>query len=307
MVTTRWIDKISKSLDEALEKLLEAPQAEENAETTVYTNWEIIKHFPNNQTIRLNNKEITYNFIDYKYNEVSPGNQPIDDRSIPKDGFIIAYYNGSNVGYIINRNTDGQKILRKMLKYTGKNEVVKNGFDIITSDFFIWMISKVYTEDNVIDTQRETLGDLIIESIKGFKGDTEDLLTKISASGDTVMNIISTLSFLLESRKLNQISVSISHRNHENIDLVLSSKGIISFDKSKYIGIYEEDGDRVILAKMYLLIYVELLPLLIQTYLNDLEESKWGAENNIAFLQQVGDDISNKIARRVEALKETSI
>ncbi|ALJ22869.1 hypothetical protein AO203_02195 [Lactobacillus gallinarum] len=45
---------------------------------------------------------------------------------------------------------------------------------------------------------------LEIDSIIGFKGNTEDSLNKVSATGDGIMNILSTLSFLLESSSLNK-------------------------------------------------------------------------------------------------------
>lgn len=59
----------------------------------------------------------------------------------------------------------------------------------------MWLISKVYGKENTISSENEELSDLIIDSIKGFKGDTEDLLAKVSMSGESVMNIISALSF----------------------------------------------------------------------------------------------------------------
>ena len=55
---------------------------------------------------------------------------------------------------------------------------------------------------------------LTINAIKGFQGDSDDLLTKVSANGESVMNIISTLSFLLESRCLNQIKIDLECPYH---------------------------------------------------------------------------------------------
>ena len=102
---------------------------------------------------------------------------------------------------------------------------------------------------------------LQLDAIKGVKGDTEDSQTKVSADGEAVM--ISTLSFLLESGKLNQIKLDLSYTNHENISLNLQHS-TVSVDRKLYQGIYEQDGDESCMAELYLLIYLEILPILEQ-------------------------------------------
>ncbi|MGL5676599.1 MAG: hypothetical protein ACRDDX_09300 [Cellulosilyticaceae bacterium] len=300
MATTRWHDNINISFDDVMKEFLIAPEDDTDSSKTMHVEWTTRKAFETNRTIQLNGMSIIYNYIEYGYNEISPGAQPLEDRKVLKEGSVIAYFNGSSIGYIINKNSEGLKILRRLLKFTGKGEITRNAFDI-TSDFFVWMISRVYTENNILDAARETVGDLIIESIDGFKGDTEDLKNRISASGDSVMNILSTLSFLLESRKLNQISFTISTKSHENINLILSTKGTVSFDENAYIGIYENEGKRTKLSSTYLVVYLELLPLLIQAYRFDVEEGVWDVE---AFLHQIGKDVSEKLSTLIPRLKE---
>lgn len=302
MVTTRWSDSENCILDNVIERLLQIPEDDEVGESIAYADWKINKKFDGNPKIRLNNREIQYNLIKYSYNQISLGNQPIEDRTIPKNGFIVVYSNGVGIGYIISRNSDGMKLLRKMLKYSGRNEISKNSFDI-ESDFFVWLISKVYTGENVIETESETLGNISLDTIKGFKGDTEDLLNKVSATGESVINIISTLSFLLESKNLNQIKLDLEYRNHENIELVLTNNGTVSTALEKYQGEYEElDVDEVI-SKLYLLIYIEILPILVQAYKADIDNDKWNSEKNIEFLKMVATDLSQKVETRIGMLE----
>lgn len=303
MVTTRWTDYENSVLDNVLEILLQVPEDDGVGDSISYADWEINKKFHNNSKIRLNNREIEYNLIKYSYNQISPGEQPIEDRTIPKNGFIIAYSNGIGIGYIISRNSDGLKLLRKMLKYSGRNEISKNIFEI-ESDFFIWLISKVYTGENVIETENDTLGDISLDTIKGFKGDTEDLLNKVSATGESVINIISTLSFLLESKNLNQIKLDLEYRNHENIQLVLTNNGTITTALEKYQGEYEELDEDELLAKLYLLIYIEILPMLVQAYRADIDNDNWNSEKNIEFLKMVAADLSQKVETRIEMLEK---
>lgn len=302
MATTRWTNCETNTLDEIIDNFLKVPNDDVVGDSTAYTNWSIRKEFETNQQIKLNNKEISYNYITYSYNQITPGIEPIE---VSKDGFVVVYTNGNCVSYIISRNSDGLKLLRKMLKYTGKNEISKNVFNI-NSDFFVWLICKVYTGENIIETESETLGNLSIETIKGFKGDTEDLATKVSAAssaGESVINIISTLSFLLESKNLNQIKLDIEYGNHENIELVLTNKGTISTDVVKYQGEYETDSSKKLLSKLYLLIYLEIIPILVQAYMSDIENDIWNSEKNIEFLKKVAEDLSEKVQKRVDILE----
>lgn len=302
MITTRWTENGSKDLDTIIEILLDIPSNDLLNDSTAYINWNIEKKFDNNKKIQLNNRDIEYNLIKYSYDQVSPGGQPVEDRTVYKDGFIIIYWNGSHVSYIISRNSDGLKLLRKMLKYSGKNEISKNVFEI-DSDFFVWLISKVYIGENIIETQNEILGNISLDTIKGFKGDTEDLLTKVSASGESVINIISTLSFLLESKNLNQIKIDLEYRKHANIELVLTNKGTISTDLLQYQGEDDTLDSDEKLSRVYLVIYIEILPILLQVYNSEKENNEWNAIKNIEFLKKVAEDLSDKVEKRIDILE----
>lgn len=301
MATTRWRDNTVETLDQALEKLMQVPGDDTNNESTIFTNWHVKKQFETNREITLNNKNITYNYIKFTCNKIQSGDEPIDDRTYQYDGNILCYFNGSSVNYIINKHSDALKILRKMLNYSGKNEISKSTFNI-ESDFFVWMINKVYSSENVIEAESQALSDLSLETIKGFKGDTEDLLTKVSASGESVMNIISTLSFLLESKNLNQIKLDLEYGCHDNIELLLKNNGVISTDIGKYQGEFEEESVESLRVRLYLVIYLEVLPILLQAYRNDKENGDWNPKKNIEFLNSVASDLSEKVKRRIEYL-----
>lgn len=90
----------------------------------------------------------------------------------------------------------------------------------VTNEFFICITIKKYNVKNVIESDNDDISYLQLDSIKGFKGDVGDEQTKVSASDESVMNIISTVSFLLESKWLKQIKVDLRYEEHENISLV---------------------------------------------------------------------------------------
>lgn len=305
MQTTRWTDAKTKNLEDAITLLVATPPDDEPEESSGCVNWHVDKLFGENQVITLNGREITYNQVKYSYDQITAGEQPIEDRTVKKDGFIVAYFSGINVNYIISRNSDAQRILRKLLGYSGKNEITPNSFGI-DSGLFIWLINKVYSGENTIEPDSEVLHNITIDAIKGFKGDTEDLLTKVSADGESVMNIISTLSFLLESKNLNQIKIDIQYEKHQSIELVLSNKQTISSAVENYIGALDAlENKESILTQLLLIIYIEILPIIVQAYRNDFVNELWSDEKNIDFLTRVADDLSEKVRVKVEALRKT--
>ena len=297
--TTRWIDSECDDLDKALSKFAQPIDDDDDSKSSfVQKNWQIKKCFDMNQEIELNGSTVHYNLLNCQYDQVSKGNGLEEELTTHKSFFIIVYHVKASVRYIINQNSSAKKILRKLLNYTGKNEIIGNNFEF-PSDFFIWLIHKIYKKDTLIDSS-----ELELEAIKSFRGNTEDSQNKVSAEGESVMNILSTLSFLFESRQLDQLTIEIQYSEHENINLVLRS-GTVKFDFKPYQGIYEEDSVDSKLAKLYLLVYLEILPILDQTYKGDKEDASW---NNLAlqkFSKNIADVMQKKINVRLAELTAT--
>lgn len=305
IITTRWLDEKNNSLDYVEQQLLAKHLDERGTGATNYTNWEIQKAFQSNQKITLNGKEIEYNYYTYSVDQTLSGSQYDEDEAIKKTGFLIPYVSNGRLRYIISRNSGAQTILRKMLFYSGKGEIVKNSFSL-SGDFFVWLIHKVYTECGTIESESDSLADLKIDSVRGFKGNTEDLLTKVSAVGESVMNIISTLSFLLESQNLNQITLDIAYREHTNIEVTLSNRNTVATTSERYLGSLNEDNctDAKFLSTIFLTLYAEILPILIQSYRSESDLNQWTQGKCVEFLKQVADDLSEKVSKRMEDLKK---
>ena len=206
------MDEKTTDLGEVI-RLMSVDHPDETPENgTQYINWKIEKKFETNKECILNGRTIQYNYFTYSVDQIPGGAVSYDDGTYTKSGFVIPYSSAGKVRYIISRNTYAQTFLRKMLGYTGRGEIVNNSLDF-TGDMFVWLISKVYSSENTILSESDNLADLNIDSIKGFKGNTEDLLAKVSMSGESVMNIISALSFLIESQNLNQVTINLSYKD----------------------------------------------------------------------------------------------
>lgn len=294
--TTRWKDNETTNIDRAIELLVDSVENDDRESKTRRENWEIKKVFDENKKITLFGNKIEYNMIRFSYNRITTYNDEVND--IPQNGFVIVYLNNQTINYIIDKNSDAKSVLRILLSYTGKNEIDDNKLHF-ENDFFFWLINRVYYANNTIEIAEENNFEL--QSIKGFSGDTEDSQTKVSASGESVMNIISTLSFFLESRKLKQIKLDLSYKTHEKIGLVLKD-GTLEEDFKSYLGSYENDQTDEQIAKMYLMAYVEIVPILIQEYTTDIENELWNKQRYIAFMNDVADTLKDKIEKKTQAI-----
>lgn len=297
--TTRWRDTVVENIDQAIQKLIDDVTEEEKVTNIIWENWSIQKCFTDNKTIKLNGKDIKFNYITCAYDQVDTTNE---NKTARKDGFIIVYSTGYDVNYIIDQNSYAMKLLRKLLSYNGRNELERGNFDF-SNDFFSWLIYRVYNKNCNIEVFLEKEKKLTVDTIKGIKGDTLDLQTQVTASGEAVMNIISTLAFLLESRNFNQIKLDLNYTDHSNVSLALQ-KGTVNVLMNEYSGIFEDDTPEEKIAKAYLLIYLEILPILFQEYYTDIGNDVWNEEVYKQFLKSVGETIREKIDNRIASFDD---
>lgn len=117
------------------------------------------------------------------------------------------------------------------------------------------------------------------------------------------MNIISTLSFLLESRRLNQIKLELSYADHENISLILK-KDCVAIDFKPYQGVYDQDPPDSITAKLYLLVYLEILPIIEQEYQSNVADDVWSNIAYINFMNNVAQNLTEKITAKISTLNK---
>ncbi|WP_130860783.1 hypothetical protein ACS127_03850 [Amphibacillus sp. Q70] len=297
--TTRWTDRDIASLDEATELIMSENENLTNDGGVSYSNLEKEKAFEQNQTVTIDTHVYSYNVIEFSMNSITPGSTPIEARTQLIRGLIILYSDGNRVHYIINRNYDALKLLRKLLGYRGRNEIIENKFSFF-NDIFMWFVKIVSNKENEFsftDSSQNELA-LIINSIIGVRGETRDE-NRLSAQGDTVLNLISTLSFILESNLLKQIVLRTEYTGHENIEMRLNDKGVVAVETDSYSGNYEDLEDKKMKAQVLLLVYHEIIPKLFQIYFEEKDEEKWNlSEKDIFF-----NDVEKKLIERLQERK----
>ena len=298
--TTRWKDTEMTDINEVLSKM--TSEIPDDSRASVYRiRFRNRKLSEDNKTIHINGENIEYNVIKYGYIQISAQDDPSEDREIPKNGFIVVTKIRGIIYYIVDQNTTAKKLLRKILGYTGKNEIEAAGFDF-AEDFFVWLVCKVYNSDELIENNMsDDKKELFLEEIKGIRGNTEDLQTRVATSGESVMNVISTLSFILESRRLNQVILNLKYTEHENIRVKLQ-KNTVELDRP-YLGEFDSEAtNEEIYGKVYLLLYSEILPLLEQEYRMNKADDIWNQKAYIDFLQGVKDTVIEKIENKIVAI-----
>lgn len=115
------------------------------------------------------------------------------------------------------------------------------------------------------------------------------------------MNIISTLSFILESSSLNQVKLDVSYTNHANVSLKIQ-KGTVNIYFEEYQGEFEIEPEEKRIAQLYLMVYLEILPYLIQEYNSDVGNEAWNHEVKIEFMRSVAKNLTDRVQNRIVTL-----
>lgn len=302
LTTTRWIDTKVKSIEDAVNLIMEDNESFSKEGSIVYKNLKKEKNFCETKNIILNNENVQYNMIQFLIDSVTPGDGVEESRTTKINGLILIYKVGDSVKYLINRNYDALKLLRILCDYDGRGEIIEDKTNM-SSDMFMWFVKSVYKKENTFSfTQKnQTEKDLAIESILGVRSETRDE-NKLSAQGNTVMNLISTLSFILESDKINQLIIRITYANHEVVEIKLTSKGVISCEIDSYSGDYENLETYELTSNLLLLVYLEIIPNLKQVFYNDIDSGNWNKEQKEAFFQNIKSELVDRLEKRSKEL-----
>lgn len=291
MSTTHWIDNEITELNDAVALLIDAIE-DDTEGVSRKVNWEATASFESNQNIVINGQNIEFNLVRVSYDLIE--NSIISEGGPSRKSFFVIPYKMNNIiRYIININSGALTVLRRLLSYTGRNEITAITYSF-TNDFFTWLINKVYSQNNRVESNEVDGLAWCIDYIMGVKGATSDLQSKVTATGETVINIISTLAFLLESNHLNEIKLNMSSIAHECINLTLKNSNITAEQKS-YQGEFESYENDEELARIYLLVYIEIIPLLVQAFMDDHENNLWGVDCYNQFIENIALEIERRI------------
>lgn len=297
---SNWTDKHQTgSINSAIEHIMNCA-----SEREIFTDpfdhqkllYSVEKILPENGTIEINNQNIIYNYLVYRYEEVknSEITNPLREKRINSyEANIIIYQYDDNINYIIDKSFSSttRKNLRQLLNYKGKAEIEEKWPVGIKTDLFIWMVHYIINHNgDFIDAPKNTTK---IISIVGFKGERQDKLAEINGNGQKIMEMLTTFLFLFENRHISKIETTIE-KNNETFKVSLG-KRLIDIDITKYTGDDMMMISENLKARVAIKVFVDLLPNLIVAYSDELEKKKWSNSKENKFYREIGRNLSKKI------------
>ncbi|WP_171311650.1 hypothetical protein [Enterococcus cecorum] len=274
---------------------------------TVYKNLYKKIIFQEIQKFEFNDKSILYNVFEVSVDAISPGVESEEFRTQKINIKVIVYESNKEINYIINRNSDALKYLRKIFSYEEKSAIVKNSITF-KGDNFLWLIKKVFYGENSfkINNSMQKSKELIINQIIGIRGETSDE-NRLSAQGNTVFNLISTLSFILETKQVRQLMLRLEHTEHENIEVILNDRGKVSVDTDSYSGVYEDFEIDKKIAIILLFVYIDVLPKFILFYYSDIKNNNWTFETRNTFLDDLQEELLHRLKEKKQYLEQMTL
>ena len=306
--TTRWMDRNFHDIEEVIARFNSLQEMKSSRLGGIlYKNLYKEIMYQDIQKFEFNDKSILYNVFEVSVDAISPGVGSEESRTQKINFRVIAYESNKEINYIINRNSDALSLLRKIFSYEGKNEIVSNSITF-NGDNFLWFINKVFYKENSfqISNSMQESKELIINQIIGIRGETPDE-NRLSAQGNTVLNLISTLSFILETKQVRQLMLRVEYTEHENVEIILNDKGKVSIDIDSYSGVYENFEINKEIAVILLFVYIDVLPQFILFYYSDIENSNWTFETRNAFLDDLQEELIHRLKEKKQYLEQMTL
>ena len=303
---SKYIDNSNKedgtylSIDEIITNIMNYDQwrtPQSDPHTNEPLRYEIGKIFDDNQQIEIMGLNITYNYIKYSYDTVISGqeNNPISAERLRQiSGAIVIYSDGTRTQYLMDRarGANALRILR-IINNSGKNKIIEAQSFGISEDLFIWLISRFMADNRLIDEEEE----LVISRIIGFKGEGSQSQAILSGSGNEVMNLFSSLSFLIEMDEMTEIEVRLEHRESTYELRFYSKNSQVDVLVENYVGEYmmlrDEDKD----PKVLLSTFIEIIPTIINSYNEEKNNNVWTDESKREFTLELAESVRQRLAQ----------
>ncbi|EGQ26748.1 hypothetical protein HMPREF9372_1289 [Sporosarcina newyorkensis 2681] len=257
--------------------------------------YQISKVYDENQKIIIKGTEFTFNYIKYEYDTVISGQEtnPISAERLKKTfGEIVIYTDGVRTQYLVDkaRGPAALRILR-VINNSDKNKIIEAQSFNITEDFFIWLLSRFMSGSTILDEENS----LKINRITGFKGEGSQKQAILSGSGNEIMNMLSSLSFLVEMDVMTEVEARII-RGSETLEIRFYSKNSqLDILVESYTGEYmmlqnEEKTPRVLLNS-----FIETIPSIMNAYNEDIENDSWTKNSKREFTLGLVDSVREKL------------
>lgn len=262
-----------------------------------YYNISVMKHYENTQMCKYLSHNIEFNSFSISYQK--SGITEVNGEESLVECKLIVYAVDNDSLYYVGESLGFQPVLRLLLDYTKQKEIEQDNYQI-SSDMLMWIVSKAYSNENKIYI--EPFSELTLKKIVELKGKTDDEVNQIEAKGETVLKLLSTLSFILESSVYKSADIQLTYGPYNNLIIRLFCTARVSFNTSRYSGEYEGMGEYECNDRLSILIYTELLPMLLKYYNQEVKNNAWTNDKKVDFLQKVAEDVKEKINQKINQI-----
>lgn len=258
--------------------------------------------FNQDKSITINEVQYKYNFINFSYETLNVPKKDSEDRNqrIKINNLkVVVVETNSGIVYLVNKPDTPSTLtsLRKLHNLSANNKIVISNISGVKSDLFIWLVH------NLIDEPEKRIGsnsDILVSSLTAFRGEkpTEDeseKLNKINGSGETIMKMVTTLLFLLESKSVSSVELQVNPQK-SNLDIKLTKGGGVELDLNRFIhppvsrkDEWEQHSEKLIF------IFFHLIPEIIDSFSNEQLNRKWTPSKIKKFYRAIGKDIKKRI------------
>ena len=301
---SKYIDNSQKpnntffSMEEILENILDFPNwidVKIDPVTEQPLKYEVQKGYEEDQKITIHDTEFSYNYIKYAYDVLitSQETNPISvERLRTVSGTIILYSDGNRTQYLVDRARGGTALrILRVISNAEKNKIIAaQPFDF-SEDFFIWLIAKFMNDDKVIDEEES----IVISRIIGFKGEGSQKQAVLSGSGNEVMNLLSSLSFLIEMDVMTEIEVRIEHESETFEFRFFSKNSQIDVLLDNYSGQYMMEINEIKNPKILLISFIDIIHSIINGYSEDIQNKELTKDSKRKFILGLVDSVKEKL------------
>lgn len=293
---SKWNDASGRSMDEILNSIFNKKgKAYIDPFNNSELEYDITSTSEDNLELTINSSNFQYRALQYYYEQPRKGYETQimkNDRIVSHSGMIIVYSDGIVTQYIINKSTAQAKTtLRFLTENRENNKTVNHVKYEIASDSFFWLINKVRQNNKVIDSDKNCE----VSRILGYAGSGEEKEATISGSGNGVINLVSTLTFLLESPNLKMIKVRVNMDSNV-YEIMLNTNGMVDVDVNKYTGDYLLEAGKDRDPKIILESMLSIIPTLLDSYDNDILGKVWNSDIRKEFSTNLVETINEKVA-----------
>ena len=129
-----------------------------------------------------------------------------------------------------------------------------------------------------------------------------DRLAEIAGSGDRILNLISTLTFLVENENLSRIEMLLCHQK-ETYGLKLGINSYLEINAEKYQGRYMKIPDEEMIPHIVLNAFLVVIPDLLAIYDQEIEKGQWDNKIKREFLGNIGETIQKRLQEKLGILE----